>query len=64
MNNRRIIMIFTVLLGCAIGLISVHIMNSGLEWVRDKTLVFSYVALFLSLSVGCFSLLKMRERNK
>ena len=56
MNNRQIIMIFTALFGCTIGLISVHIVNAGLDFERDKTLIFSCVALLLSLRVGGFSL--------
>ena len=57
-------MIFTVLFGCTIGLISVHIMNEGLDLERDKTLIFSFAALLLSLGIGGFSLVKMREGNK
>ena len=57
-------MIFTVLFGCTIGLIFLHVMNEGLNWERDRTLIFAFVSLLLSLSVGGFSLIKMREGNK
>ena len=64
MSTRQIIMIFSVLFGCTIGLVSVHIMNSGLSLERDKVLIFSCVALLLSLIVGCISIVKIRKDNE
>ena len=64
MSNRQIIIIFSVLFGCTIGLMSVHMMNAGLSLERDKDLMFSCVALLLSLIVGCISIVKIRKDNE
>lgn len=64
MNNRQIILLYVVLFGCAVGLLSAHLLNSGLDMKRDTTLLISYSALFLSLIVSCISIIKMRKDNE
>lgn len=64
MSTRQIIMVFSVLFGCAIGLMSVHMMNAGLSLERDKILIFSFVTLSLGLIVGGVSIVNIRKDNE
>lgn len=56
MNRRKIIVIFSILFGCAFCILFAHVMNAGWDAERDRNLLFSFAALTVSLVVGGVSL--------
>lgn len=60
MTNRQIIMLFSALAVCTVGMIVLHLVTAGFDLERDKTMVLSWVSMFLALGVGGYSLVKGR----
>ena len=60
MTKEQIIMLFSVLAACAVGMIVLHVVTVGFDLERDKTMVLSWVAVLSALSVGCYTLVKGR----
>lgn len=52
MTNRHIIIIFSAIGACTVGMIALHLVTAGFDLERDITMVLSWVALFSALIVS------------
>lgn len=62
MTKKQIIMLFSALAACAVGMIVLHVVTVGFDLERDLATLLSWIALLSALSVGGYTLVKGREK--